>query len=146
MRKSPYLYLRLGVVLLAASSWNQVVGQQTPYWINTFLCTPNQNASGLCEDSQYAAAGTVIAVGSGYCNMYQGRVPPLDVYADVGWTCRSFYTGIATAYPTPQPHDTYHYAVSSGAYFSGCSPAGYSQQACDVQYNYSLAGCFDSPC
>jgi len=146
MRKSLYLYLRLGVVLLAACSWNQIMGQLTPYYITTFLCYPNEDSNSLCTVSQSGTHGFIDTAGSGYCANYRGRTPPLDVYASAQWNCSNFYSAVVSSYPTPQPNDPYHYAVSSGVSFSGCFPDGYSQQACDVQYNYIRNPCQLAPC
>lgn len=145
--RSIYLYLRLGVGMLVACSWNQLVGQLTPYYVHTFICSPNEDENSLCWDQFTTSNGSAYSNGNGYCNEYRGSSPPLDVYAIVSAVnCESSYTLIADTYPTPQPGDPYSYAVSSGAYTSACSPDGYSQVACDSQYNYSRNGCTKSPC
>jgi hypothetical protein len=141
MIKSIYSYVRIGVVLFAGCCWNQVMGQLTPYYVTTFFCTPNQDPNNVCQVSLSGTHGYIAAFGEGYCAQYRGRNPPLDVYASVSWTCTGSYMAAVSAYPTPQAGDTYHYAVSSGTHFSLCSPDGYSQQACDVLYNYITAPC-----
>lgn len=139
-------YLRFSVIALAACSWNQLVAQLTPYYVTTFLCTPNEDANSLCQDEAYTAKGTVAAQGDGYCNAYNnGANPPLNVYALVSANCSEPVDMVADVYPTPQAGDPYHYAVSSGTYTSAGSPDGYGQQACDAQYNYSRNG-YSGPC
>jgi len=142
MRRSVLVYLRLAAVLFVACSWNQLVAQLTPYYIYYFACDPNQNANYLCQDSLTTNNGAVAAVGVGDCETNRGSTNPLEITSAAGVTsCQSAYTIIATTYPTPQPNDPYHYAISAGAYNSGCSPDAYGQKACDSQYNYSSGGC-----
>jgi hypothetical protein len=142
------LYLRLAVVLFVACSWNQLVGQLTPYYIYEFACEPNQNANYLCQDSLYGTGySAVAAVGVGYCENNRGSTNPLEIQSNANLiNCTSYYTMTATAYPTPQANDPYHYAISAGGSSSGCSPSAYGQQACDSQYNYSSGGCHKYPC
>jgi hypothetical protein len=146
--KSIVLYVRLAVVLLAACCWNQLVGQLTPYYVTTSICTPGPPNNNVCT-AQWGPfwAGTLQATINGLCYEYAGTShSPLYAGVQDNWNCNNNYTGVVSSYPTPQPNDPYHYAVTAGGYFSGCSPGVYWQTACDSQWNYQVEGCELSPC
>jgi hypothetical protein len=146
--KYAFLYLRLGILVLAACSWNRLVAQLTPYYVNdlSFSCTPNKSF-GVCRDELTASDGLVAAVDAAYCINYNNTTPPLEAEAQVSSiNCDASYLMIATAYETPQPGDNFHYAISANGYTSSCTPDSYAQSACDSLYTTRIGGCRLSPC
>ena len=141
--KSLHLYLRLGVVIVAALSWNNLLAYLTPYYVTTFTCTPTPQDPVLgCRQQITTNNGIVNAVGQGLCHAYaNGTQPPLYASTVVYATCRNTYTLISTSYLTPQANDPSHYAISAAGYSSGCQPNSYVQNACDKQYTVVIGGC-----